>query len=271
MILRNAILSDQPRLVGLGRNVPAAARAFDKPENAEVERASAVAVGAEMNAVGMSILEGVLPQAPAPKETRLSFEAVAAWLAIQDGETRSACASVLAEELTQAHEAAKIDGYAAGIAQAREESQVERRNFCGLFDSIVNDAEEAFAKEKAKLADVCVDIVAEAFAKIAGQLLPTREACIGAVTEVLKRVKEGRELMIRVHPADLPVLQSEERPLAAVLPGRKFSVVPDSCIDLGGCIVESKLGSLDGRLEVQLRELYATLRVAKLIPAGIAQ
>jgi flagellar biosynthesis/type III secretory pathway protein FliH len=34
-------------------------------------------------------------------------------------------------------------------------------------------------------------------------------------------------------------------------------------VETGGCIVESSLGSLDGRLEVQLAELTAVLRAAR--------
>jgi flagellar biosynthesis/type III secretory pathway protein FliH len=48
------------------------------------------------------------------------------------------------------------------------------------------------------------------------------------------------------------------------LQGRKFEIVADSRVELGGCIVETNTGSLDGRFEVQLRELYETLRLAKL-------
>jgi flagellar assembly protein FliH len=73
-------------------------------------------------------------------------------------------------------------------------------------------------------------------------------------------VKEGRELSIRVHPDDLPVLQQEQDRIAAALSGRSFSIVPDARVQVGGCIAESSLGSLDGRLEVQLREIFATLR-----------
>jgi len=34
-------------------------------------------------------------------------------------------------------------------------------------------------------------------------------------------------------------------------------------VNVGGCLVESDLGTLDGRLEVQLRELFETIRAVK--------
>jgi flagellar assembly protein FliH len=81
--------------------------------------------------------------------------------------------------------------------------------------------------------------------------------------EVLGRVKEGRDLVVRVSPTDLPLLQPEEKRLRAAVPGRALTMVADARIELGGCIVESSLGTLDGRMDVQLRELYATLRAAR--------
>jgi flagellar biosynthesis/type III secretory pathway protein FliH len=93
--------------------------------------------------------------------------------------------------------------------------------------------------------------------------LPTREAATSAVLEVLRKVREGRELIVRVCPDDLALLEEQRSLLAASLGGRKFSLVADTRVEVGGCIVESQLGSLDGRLEVQLRGLYDTLRAAK--------
>ena len=76
-------------------------------------------------------------------------------------------------------------------------------------------------------------------------------------------MKEGRGLVVRVSPTDLPLLQPEEKRLAAAVPGHELTLVADARIELGGCIVESSLGTLDGRMEVQLRELYSTLRAAR--------
>jgi flagellar biosynthesis/type III secretory pathway protein FliH len=86
---------------------------------------------------------------------------------------------------------------------------------------------------------------------------------VAVVAEVLKRVREERELRIHVNPQDLPLLRTAEPGIAASLPGRNFTLVADARVEAGGCIVESKLGSLDGRLEVQLAGLVATLRAAK--------
>lgn len=198
-----------------------------------------------------------------PVREALTFEAVAAWLAVQDEPTRNACASILSDELSCVHDAARIDGRALGEAQGREQAHQACQQILDGLAAIARAAEEELAREQAKLADLCAEIVGEVFAKIAGPLLSTRKATVGAVTQVLRRVKEGRDLAVRVSPSDLPILQQEETRLAAAVPGRALKLVADARIELGGCIVESSLGALDGRLDVQLRELYATLRAAR--------
>lgn len=256
MILRNAIVSDQRRTLDTApRPAPAAVLvAQDIVAKSEIAQESGID--------SIRILD-TPPVVPPPRENCLSLESVAAWLAIQDSETRSACASMLAGDLIEVHEAARSEGIAAGKEAARAEAQRVLEQELAVLRGLAGSAETALEQESVRIGELCVDIVAEALTKIAGPLLSTREAVAGVIVEILRRVREGRELTVRVCHADLPLLQQEEEKLARALPGRKFTLVADSRVDLGGCIVESRLGSLDGRLEVQLRELYATLRTAK--------
>lgn len=258
MILRDAIVSDQRRMLGAAPQPSVAAQVAR--EMAIKDTVATETSRDTVRLVGASI--GAQPVAPA-HENRLSLETVAAWLAVQDSETRSACASILAGELIQVHEAARSEGFATGKEDARAAAERLLSQERTVLQALATSAEAALEQECSRIGDLCVDIVAEALMKIAGPLLSTRQAVTGVIVEILRRVREGRELTIRVCHADLPLLQQDEGQLARALADRKFSLVADPRVDLGGCIVESRLGSLDGRLEVQLRELYETLRAAK--------
>jgi len=258
MILRDAIVSDQRRMLGAASQplpvaAPAARERTTRDETGREADVDAARIGAVIDAQ---------PTA-APRENRLALETVAAWLAIQDTETRNACAAMLAGDLVQVHEAARREGFAAGNEAARVEAERLLSQERTVLQALVTATETALEQERARVGDLCVDIVAEALTKIAGPLLSVREAASGVIVEILRRVREGGELTIRVCHADLPLLEQDEDKLSRALPGRKFVLVADPRVDLGGCIVESRLGSLDGRLEVQLRELYETLRTAK--------
>ncbi|HEU4652734.1 MAG TPA: FliH/SctL family protein [Steroidobacteraceae bacterium] len=256
MIVRGASISSEPRKLEYeAASIPAREPSARNVLPAHVKDV----LPAQMESVAATPLAS---QANSLHE-RLSFESVAAWLAVQDGETRAACAAVLADEIAQTYENAKHEGFAEGFAEGAKAARTETANALALIKKILAEAEVAFANDSEQLADQCADIVAEAFSKLAGKLLPVREAAVGAVIEVLTRAKDSREVLIRVSPADLAIMEQSREQLAAAVSGRRFNLVADPQVELGGCIVESKLGNLDGRLEVQLRELFETLRAAK--------
>jgi flagellar assembly protein FliH len=198
-----------------------------------------------------------------PQPEPLSSDSVASWLVTQDGATRTALAALLSDELSALREAARVEGRERGHQEAVKEAREMAASALAALARMNEAAEAELQSEITQFTAACADVVAEAFFKLAGTALTTREAVVGAVTEVLKRVRDERELRIHVSPADLPVLRTAEAGIAASLPGRRFTLVADARVETGGCIVESALGSLDGRLEVQLAGLCDTLRAAK--------
>jgi flagellar assembly protein FliH len=253
MILRDVIIAEQA--LTLGRIM--------QPEPLPQERSTLTALldplpttAPEMHADSHDVPHLCVP---AP----LTFEQVAAWLAVQDGQTRESCASLLSEELTAVHERARESGYEAGQLRAKADAEQESERLLSALSAMVSAAESALEREREALAEDCADIVAEVLAKIAGSVLATREAIVGTVMTVLRRMKDDREATIRVHGDDLPVLQLRQEQLANLFGRSKFTLVADPRVTVGGCIVETSAGSLDGRLEVQLREMCETLRSAK--------
>jgi flagellar assembly protein FliH len=239
MILRNVTLASERQVLGL-QEAPGSAHSRLTPERRVPQ------------------LEAVPQQAPV-----LTLEAVGQWLEQQSAQIRAACAQMLASELTALHLAAKTEGLELGREQAVREIRERATSSLNALARVVTAAESAFALEAAQLAQDCADIVAEVFVKLAGSQLATREAALGAVLAVLARVKDEREVVIRVSPLDLPELQSQQAALQEALGGRRWTLNADSRVTVGGCLVESTLGTLDGRLEIQLSELCETLRAAK--------
>jgi flagellar assembly protein FliH len=244
MILRDAIFSAERR--HLGAQVTPVPALPDAPVMPTVE-----------------VRETAATYEPRTVEAQLSSDRVASWLVTQDGATRTALAAVLSEELAAVRDAAHAEGYERGHREAMQEAREKVSSAVEALQALNDAAEMAFESELPQLNAACADVVAEVFFKLAGTALATPGAIVGAVTEVLKRVREERELRIHVSPADLPVLRTAEAALEASLPGRRLTLVADGRVETGGCIVESALGSLDGRLEVQLAGLCATLRAAK--------
>lgn len=197
------------------------------------------------------------------RDQSLTFECVVAWLGVQDKETKNACAAMLTDEVTVIHENAKREGFLEGRKSGESAARQEAEQLVTLLQQIALNAQQAFDQEEQKLQLICVEIVGDALAKIAGPLLASEQASVGAVREILSRVKEERELFIRVSRDDIDSIRKLESDFNGLLGNRKYELIADARVELGGCIVETRLGSLDGRFEVQLRELYETLRLAK--------
>jgi flagellar assembly protein FliH len=264
MILRDSHLAEQALALPVSRAIPV------QSVRSSITGADEAVIGAvDVKPSGHGLWEAALPNPTTipdivvEKESDLNFENVVAWLAVQDEQTRKACGSILATEINQIYEAAKVEGYEAGRTAGAAAAKTEIAAQLKILQELSEAAGSLYLTEQHQMQDVCADIVAEAIGKIAGNLLATEEAAVGAVQEVLNRVKESREITIRVARDDLQRLKSHELDLSNALSGRKFEIVADNRIQLGGCIVDSRLGSLDGRFEVQLRELYETLRLAK--------
>jgi flagellar biosynthesis/type III secretory pathway protein FliH len=187
----------------------------------------------------------------------ISLEAVIQWLSTRDEATRAALAAHLAPDIEDLQVTAQQEGFAAGKSQALSESQARLQSVLASLQALVASADAAFERESKALEEQCTEVVCEALAKIAGPLLSTREAALGAVVELIKRLRDAREIVIRVNATDLPMLQAE------ALGGRPFSIVADRSLHAGGVIVDTTLGSLDGRFDIQLAAALETLRAAR--------
>ena len=216
--------------------------------------------------VAATVVELVPPVTKAP----LSLDTVLEWLEYQDPATHAALATHLASDIEEVKLIAEREGFASGAARGLKDAQAKTQATGDLLAQVAAEAQLTLTRESEQLAAQCVDIVMEVLGKIAGPALGARDAIVPVVLQAVGRLKDEREILIRVTERDLPVLQEAQATLSRALSGRKFALLGDSRVELGGCIVESRLGSLDARLETQLRAAFEALNAARgAAPAGV--
>lgn len=211
---------------------------------------------------------GTSPSAPVAQAAvearpRIDSALVRAWLAEQSDALRREVALELAPEIAAEYAASRTQGWQEGRDEAKAKAGAEREAQAATITQLAMELRSVEERHAAALAASCAEIVLEVLKKIAGPALATPEAVEGAVTQILQRVKDATEVVIRVRPAELETLELARPALVQALGDARVSLVADQRVQLGGCIVESKLGTLDGRLEVQLAELCETIRSAK--------
>jgi flagellar biosynthesis/type III secretory pathway protein FliH len=77
---------------------------------------------------------------------------------------------------------------------------------------------------------------------------------VGIVAEAMKSAGRQRSLTIQVHPDAAEMLRGRVEELRARVPSaREIWVEENVAVPPGGCIVQSEIGSIDAKLETQLR------------------
>lgn len=69
----------------------------------------------------------------------------------------------------------------------------------------------------------------------------------------------GRRIVLRVSPEDLAIVERALPRLGRLVEADQLQVQPDPAVGPGGCLVDSELGQLDGRLETQLQAILQAL------------
>jgi flagellar assembly protein FliH len=192
----------------------------------------------------------------------LTVSDVCAWLTGEGDVARRACASQLAPELDRLRAAARAEGYADGHAAAIRDVEDRHAGALERLADVARAFEVAGERATDELTNTCAAIVAEAFAKLAGELLVTPAATLGAVRSVLGRVRHGRRYTVYVHPSALAAVEAEHADRQAAIGGAPLDVQGDAGLSSGGCRVECDLGTIDAAFEVQLQTLIEMLRAA---------
>lgn len=220
-----------------------------------------------------------LQQAPAehaePQPRQDEKEEDSAWLAMREREKQLVGREKqlqererrIQEELEDEHRQVRDAAYAEGLKHAEEEGAKLYRERLGALQNLIESLKEEFAGEVAGLEDVVVGIVFEAVCKIVGNSLHDRAGVLAVVREVANRVKDQEKLVLHVSPRDYDLLYQDGDTLLGGGQGIKHELVPDDRVAMGGCLIETSGGTIDGRLEIQLQQLRETLISArKMLP-----
>jgi flagellar assembly protein FliH len=82
----------------------------------------------------------------------------------------------------------------------------------------------------------------------------------GVVRDALAQIEGTAQFTVRLHPADLDLLQKSDSPLLANGDGtREFRFLSSPEVTRGGCLVQTQFGTVDARRETKFDLLQRTL------------
>ncbi|MCJ7830663.1 MAG: hypothetical protein MUP74_04665, partial [Desulfobacterales bacterium] len=159
------------------------------------------------------------------------------------------------DETDKIEKAAYTRGWASGERAGLDAAQVQMEPLLNDFCRIVQEL-EAFKERIYQEVELEVVTLALAVARkiIAGEVATSRAIVLDVVRAALSKVVDWEDVKIRVNPEDFRLIQSLDSPI-----GKKFdnltlaSFEADESIQRGGCLLETRLGDVDARIDKQLQ------------------
>jgi flagellar assembly protein FliH len=153
--------------------------------------------------------------------------------------------------------AAHDEGFKAGREEGFQDGNQEAKR---LVDRLHAMIERVMGKRQAILEETEQQVV-ELVLLIARKVVKTiaesqRSVVTSNVVQALRKVKDRGDVTIRVNLEDVQLTtEHAEEFMKTVENVKNITVIEDSTVDRGGCVVETDFGAIDARISSQLNEL----------------
>lgn len=168
--------------------------------------------------------------------------------------------SILAEAKTRVEEQEK-SGYDGGFKKGREEGfregNIEAQRLVDRLHVIIERTMDKRQEILSETEQQIVDLVLLMTRKIVKVISENqRNVVVSNVVQALRKVKGRGDVIVRVNLNDVGMTTQHTKDfLSAAENVKNITVVEDSTIDRGGCVVETDFGAIDARIVSQLNEL----------------
>lgn len=172
--------------------------------------------------------------------------------------------SELEADCKRARADAERDGYAAGIERAEAELEIKHRGVLRRVSEVTDSLVAVRREVAATMEDDLVETILVVVGRVFEEHFVNRNALVSMVKRAISQAREQSGLVIGLHPDDLEEIlefQAQAGNVPALPQGLTFKGDPD--IHVGGCRVDSEVGTLDTRLEIVLSRVKETLIEAR--------
>lgn len=169
----------------------------------------------------------------------------------------------LLAEMKSAYEVAVKEGFETGYAEGLAKSKQLLQEQIDSITKLLSSASEVLQSQIVGLEDIVVALGFETVCKIIGDSQQDCDSVIAIVRQVISHVKECEPITIRVSPSDFHLLSENKAAITQAQFSSAITLMPDDRVLLGGCLIETSGGSLDGRLETQLQQVKDALLSAR--------
>lgn len=170
------------------------------------------------------------------------------------------------ESASQAREEASAQGYQEGFTQGNQAALSEMQQTIQLAvekaERIVKLAEQEACQMVIDAERQIIEIALAVASKVLAREIEENPITIlPIVKEALGKVKDQDHIVIRVNPEDYEMVLMAKRDLQLMV-GREHavSVAADHIVPIGGCIIDTALGTVDAKLDTKLEMVHKAIQ-----------
>ncbi|MFA6507392.1 MAG: flagellar assembly protein FliH, partial [Treponemataceae bacterium] len=152
---------------------------------------------------------------------------------------------------------AESRGFQSGREAGFTDGKAEVERLIERVHTVLNRAQDKRAEILAETEQQIVDLVLLIARKVVKVISENqRNVVVSNVIQALRKVKGRGDIVIRVNVDDLKLATEHTKDFVSLIESAKdITVVEDSSVDHGGCIIETEFGEIDARISSQLAEL----------------
>ena len=155
-------------------------------------------------------------------------------------------------------EKGRESGYAEGAAEV--ERLVEQLH--SIIDKTIEKRNEIIDESETQVINLVI-MIARKVVKVISE--NQKNVVINNVIQALRKLKSRGEVLIKVNLADVDLTSEHIKDFMRMVENiRSVTVVEDSTVDKGGCIIETDFGEIDARISSQLHEIEE--KILDLVP-----
>jgi flagellar assembly protein FliH len=138
----------------------------------------------------------------------------------------------------------------------------QRSELLELQNGVLRSVRDLLPQLAGECEKALVSLALDAAAKLVSGLAVTQDMMEGVIKESLARVEETHEITVFLHTNDLEMLQRANSPLVlSDAEGERIRFRTSPEVTRGGCIIQTRFGTIDARRETKLELLRRSLEV----------
>jgi flagellar assembly protein FliH len=170
------------------------------------------------------------------------------------------------QRVTQTEREAYERGFQEGLGKGYDEGKAEVQRLVeslhGIITKAIDKRNEIIEEAETQIINLVLLIVKKVIKVISEN---QKNVVINNVVQALRKLKSRGDVVIRVNLADLELTSEHVKDFMKMVENVKsVTVLEDTSVDRGGCIIETDFGQIDARISSQLHEIEE--RILELMP-----